>query len=227
MRGAHDPLRIERAEGPWLYASNGLKLLDAGSGAVVVNVGQGRREIAEVAARTIAKLDYIVPVWTSPERERLVERLSRWTPAGLTRFFFTSGGSESVEAALKFAILYHHVRGEKSKTKIIGRRFSYHGNTIAALSVGGSARRADYEGVLLDWPKIDPSYCYRCPWGKSYPSCELDCAAALEKEILKHGAGSIAAFIAEPMMGSSGGVVPPVKEYCRKFARYAPATTCC
>ena len=126
-------------------------------------------------------LDYIVPVWTSPERERLVERLTRWTPAGLTRFFFTSGGSEAVEAALKFAILYHKARGKRSKNKIIGRRFSYHGNTIAALSAGGSGRRADYEHVLLDWPKIDPTYCYRCPWGKTYPSCDLDCADRARK----------------------------------------------
>jgi adenosylmethionine-8-amino-7-oxononanoate aminotransferase len=70
---------------------------------------------------------------------------------------------------------------------------------------------------LLDWPKIDPTYCYRCPWGKTYPSCDLDCATALEKEILKNGPDSIAAFIAEPMMGSSGGVVPPVKEYWPKI----------
>ena len=85
------------------------------------------------------------------------------------------------------------------------------------MSAGGSGRRADYEHILLDWPKIDPTYCYRCPWGKTYPSCDLDCAAALEKEILNHGADSIAAFIAEPMMGSSGGVVPPVKEYWPKI----------
>src|SRR5208337_2991948 len=91
MRGPHDPIRIERAEGPWLYASDGNKILDAGGGAVVVNIGQGRREIAEVAARTIANLDYIVPVWTSPERERLVERLSRWALAGLTGFFGGGG----------------------------------------------------------------------------------------------------------------------------------------
>jgi len=108
MRGPHDPLRIERAEGPWLYASNGLKILDAGGGAVVVNIGQGRCEIAEVAARTIANLDYIVPVWTSPERERLVERLSRWTPAGLTRFFFTSGGSEANYTAMLCALTRAH-----------------------------------------------------------------------------------------------------------------------
>src|SRR5271156_3298534 len=155
MRGPHDPIRIERAEGPWLYASDGNKILDAGGGAVVVNIGQGRREIAEVAARTIANLDYIVPVWTSPEREKLVDRLTRWTPPGLTRFFFTSGGGEGVRAALMFAILYNKARGKQSKSKIIGRRFSYRGNTIAALSAGGGGRRAGYEPLLRAWAEMD------------------------------------------------------------------------
>jgi adenosylmethionine-8-amino-7-oxononanoate aminotransferase len=213
MRGPHDPLFIERAEGAYLYTRDGHKILDGGAGAVVVNIGQGRAEIAEVARDTIARLDYVVPVWSSPERGRLAARLANWTPGDLKRFFFTSGGSESVEAALKFAILLHKTRGHASKSKIIGRRLSYHGNSLAALSAGGSARRADYEHVLLDWPKIGPSYCYRCPWGKSYPGCDIDCASALEQEILRQGADRVAAFIAEPMMGSSGGAVPPVKEY--------------
>ncbi|MGH7879658.1 MAG: aspartate aminotransferase family protein, partial [Candidatus Binataceae bacterium] len=74
-------------------------------------------------------------------------------------------------------------------------------------------RRADYEHVLFDWPHIDPPFCYRCPWEKSYPGCGIDCATALEREIERHGADAIAAFVAEPMMGASGGAVPPVKEY--------------
>jgi adenosylmethionine-8-amino-7-oxononanoate aminotransferase len=213
IRGPHEPIAIERAEGPWLYARDGRKILDAGAGAVVVNIGQGREEIADIARRTMARLDYVLPVWTSPERERLVERLARWTPAGIDRFFFTSGGSEANEAAFKFAILYHRVRGKPSKRKIIGRQFSYHGNTIAALSAAGTGRRVDYEHVLIDWPKIPPTYCYRCPWQKTYPGCDIDCAGALEKKINEEGADSIAAFIAEPMMGSSGGAVPPVREY--------------
>lgn len=213
IRGPWTPLHVERAEGAYLYTSDGHKILDAGSGAVVVNVGQGREELASIAEQTVRRLNYIVPVWISPERERLVERLARWTPPGLKRFFFTSGGSESVEMALKFAILYHKVKGEPSRSKIISRRFSYHGNTMGALSAGSSLRRADYEHVLFDWPKIPPSYCYRCPWEKTYPGCDLDCADALEREIERHGARNIAAFIAEPMMGASGGAVPPVKEY--------------
>lgn len=218
MRGAYEPLVIERAEGAYLFTREGRKILDAAAGAVVVNVGQGREEIARLAAETMARLDYVVPLWTSPERERLVKRLRGWTPEGLNRFFFTSGGSEAVEAALKFAILYQKARGRPAKSRIISRVLSYHGNTLGALSAGHGARRADYEHVLLDWPKIPPSYCYRCPFGKTYPGCGLDCATVLADEIRRHGAGTIAAFIAEPMMGASGGAVPPVAEYWPRIA---------
>jgi len=214
MKSPYAPLEIERAEGPWLYTRDGRKILDAGAGAVVVNIGQGRAEIARLAAEEIEHLNYVLPVWTTPARERLVARLARWTPPGLNRFFFTSGGSEAVEAAIKFAILYQKIKGRPTRRKIISRWFSYHGNTLAALSVGGNlARRADFEEVLFDWPHIGPPYCYRCPWDKTYPGCGIDCAQALEQEITRHGADSIAAFIAEPMMGATVGAVPPVKEY--------------
>ncbi len=214
MKSPFEPLVIERAEGPWLYTRESRKILDAGAGAVVVNIGQGREEVARVAAEEVAKVNYVLPVWSHPARERLTARLSRWTPPGLNRFFFCSGGSEAVEMAVKFALMYHKVYGRPSKKKIISRWLSYHGNTLGALSVGGNrTRRADYEHVLFDWPHIDPPFCYRCPWNKTYPGCGIDCATALEKEIEKHGADSIAAFIAEPMMGATGGAVPPVKEY--------------
>jgi adenosylmethionine-8-amino-7-oxononanoate aminotransferase len=215
----HQPLGIDRAEGPWLYTSDGRRILDAGAGAVVVNIGQGRAELAQVAAEQVKCLNYIVPVWSSAARERLTERLTAWTPAGLNRFFFTSGGSEAVEAALKFAIMYQKARGRPQKHKIISRWFSYHGNTLAALSIGGNiGRRADYEHVLFNWPHIGPPFCYRCPWGKTYPGCDIDCAIALEQEIVKQGPDSVAAFIAEPMMGATGGAVPPVSEYWPKLA---------
>ena len=214
MKSPYDPLAIDRAEGAWLFTRDGRRILDAGAGAVVVNIGQGREELAQLAAAEVARLNYVVPVWSTAARERLTRRLARWTPPGLNRFFFTSGGSEAVEAAIKFAIMYHKLRGRPGKKKIVSRWFSYHGNTLAALSVGGNrGRRADYEHVLFDWPHIDPPYCYRCPWGKTYPGCDLDCASALDAEIARHGADSIAAFIAEPMMGASAGVVPPVNEY--------------
>jgi adenosylmethionine-8-amino-7-oxononanoate aminotransferase len=214
MKSPYEPLVIERAEGAWLYTRDGRRILDAGAGAVVVNIGQGREEIARLAAEVVGRVNYVLPVWNTPDRERLCQRLARWTPPGLNHFFFASGGSEAVEASIKFALMYHKVHGRPQKKKIISRWFSYHGNTLGALSVGGNRlRRADYEQVLFDWPHIPPSYCYRCPWGKTYPGCGIECATALEEEIQRQGADSIAAFIAEPMMGATGGVVPPVKEY--------------
>ena len=82
--------------------------------------------------------------------------------------------------------------------------------------------------MLFDWPKIKPSYCYRCPWDKTYPGCDIDCANALEEEIKRQGEDKIAAFIAEPMMGSAGGAVPPVKEYWPRLRRdLSIATACC
>ncbi|MGZ6176336.1 MAG: aminotransferase family protein [Candidatus Binataceae bacterium] len=218
IRGPFEPLLIDHAKGAWLYTVDGGKILDAAGGAVVINIGQGREEIAQLMAEEVRLANYVVPIWSTPQRQRLVERLARWTPPGLSRFFFTSGGSEVVEAALKFALMYHKVHGRPQRTKIIAREASYHGNSIAALSVGGSLRRADYEHVLFDWPKIKPSYCYRCPWDKTYPGCNIDCAEALEAEIKRHGEDTIAAFIAEPMMGSAGGSVPPVKEYWPRLA---------
>ena len=121
--------------------------------------------------------------------------------------------------AIKFAMLYQKVKGKPSKKKIISRQFSYHGNTLGALSAGSSLRRADYEHVLFDWPKIPPSFCYRCPWGKTYPSCDIDCANALEEEIRKQGADNIAAFMAEPMMGAAGGAVPSGQGILAEAAR--------
>jgi adenosylmethionine-8-amino-7-oxononanoate aminotransferase len=214
MKSPYEPLVIERAEGAWLYTRDGRRILDAGAGAVVVNVGQGREEIARLAGEVVGRVNYVLPVWNTPDRERLCQRLARWTPPGLNHFFFASGGSEAVEASIKFALMYHKLKGRPQKKKIISRQLSYHGNTLGALSVGGNvSRRADYEHVLFDWPHIPPSYCYRCPWGKTYPGCAIECATALEDEIQRQGADSIAAFIAEPMMGATGGVVPPVKEY--------------
>jgi adenosylmethionine-8-amino-7-oxononanoate aminotransferase len=217
--GSGEPLYIDRAEGAYLFTRDGRKLLDAAGGSIVVNVGQGREELAEVAREQVRQLSYVLPVWLSPARERLVQRLRKWTPAGLDRFFFTSGGSEAVEAALKFAFLYQRVRGRPKKTRIISRWLSYHGNSFAALSVGGNrGRRADFESVLTPWPKIPPTYCYRCPWHLTPPSCGIECAQALEKEIQAQGAENIAAFVAEPIVGSSGAVIPPVAEYWPQIA---------
>jgi adenosylmethionine-8-amino-7-oxononanoate aminotransferase len=126
---------------------------------------------------------------------------------------------------MKLAHQYHLERGKEGKYRIISRWISYHGNTIGALSMSGrTAWRREFTPYLQNFPKIHPPYCYRCPYGKSYPSCGIACAEDLERVITLEGAEGIAAFIAEPVIGTSAaGVTPPpeyyprIREICDKY----------
>ncbi len=218
-RGA-PPLAIARAEGAYLFTADGRRILDASGGAIVANIGHGRREVAEVAARALEQVSYVVPPFATESRMRLTERLrERWLPAGLTRFFPTSGGSESVDAAMRLARQHHLAAGRASRWKVIARRISYHGATIATLGVGGHGkRRAGFEPLYPEHPKAPACYCLRCPLGKTYPSCDVACADAVEEVIRAEGADSVAAFLAEPVVGSSGGALDPPPEYWPRLA---------
>ncbi len=224
-RGA-PPFPVERAEGSYLITPDGRRILDAAGGAIVVNIGHGRDEVAEVAGRSLKDLTYVVPTFATESRARLIERLAgRWLPEGLTRVSFTSGGSESVDAAIRLARLHHLTAGRSERWKIIGRELSYHGVTLSALAAGGHAqRRAPYEPLLLDFPKAPSHYCLTCALGRTTPDCREEAADKLEEVILREGPETVAAFIAEPVVGSAGGaVVPPagywprVAEICRKY----------
>ncbi|HKC51832.1 MAG TPA: aspartate aminotransferase family protein [Myxococcota bacterium] len=214
------PLRIARAEGAWLYTEEGQAILDAAGGAIVANVGHGRREVAEAYAREVERVTYVVPPFATESRVRLVERLvSRWLPAGLTRVAFTSGGSESVDAAIRIARAHHVAAGRPGRWKVIGRELSYHGTTLATLAIGGHAkRRAGFEPWLAELPKAPACYCWRCPLGKTYPSCRTACAGEVEKAIVAAGPETVAAFIAEPIGGSTAGALVPPDEYWPEVA---------
>jgi adenosylmethionine-8-amino-7-oxononanoate aminotransferase len=220
------PFAIDRAEGAYLIAPDGRRILDAAGGAIVVNIGHGRREVADVAASTLERLTYVVPTFATEAKTRLVERLTEhWLPPGLTRASFTSGGSESVEAALRLARLHHVCAGRSKRWKIIGRDLSYHGITLAALAVGGhTPRRKGYEPLLQDFPKVGAHYCLKCSLGRHSEGCREKAADSLEDLILREGPDTVAAFIAEPVVGSAGGaLVPPdgywprVAEICRQY----------
>jgi len=220
------PFAIERAEGAYLITPDGRRILDAAGGAIVVNIGHGRREVAEVAARALEQLTYVVPTFATEAKTSLVERLTeRWLPAGLTRASFTSGGSESIEAAMRLARLHHVCAGRPERWKVIGRELSYHGITLAALAAGGHAgRRKGYEPLLLDFPKARSHYCLECSLGRTTPDCREEAADGVEEVILREGPDSVAAFLAEPVVGSAAGaLVPPdgywprVAEICRKY----------
>jgi len=219
-RADAQPLRIARAEGAWLYTEEGQAILDASGGAIVSNVGHGRREVAEAYARELERLSYVLPPFATESRVRLVERLvSRWLPPGLVRVGFTSGGSESVDTALRVARLHHVAADRPGRWKVIARDLSYHGTTLATLAVGGhQKRRKGFEPWLAELPKAPACYCFRCPLGKTWPSCASACADEVEAAILAADPDTVAAVIAEPIGGSTAGALVPPDDYWPKLA---------
>jgi adenosylmethionine-8-amino-7-oxononanoate aminotransferase len=220
------PFPIARARGAYLYTPDDRPILDAAGGAIVVNIGHGRSEVADAVAKALEQVTYVVPTFATEAKTALVERLTeRWLPDGITRASFTSGGSESIEAAIRLARLHHVCAGRPERWKIIGRDLSYHGITLAAMAAGGHApRRKGYEPLLLDFPKIRSHYCLECSLGRTEQDCREEAADALEEAILREGPDTVAAFLAEPVVGSAAGaVVPPdgywprVAEICRKY----------
>ena len=214
------PIPIARTEGCWLVLPDGRRLLDAAGGALVANVGHGRTEVVEAMARTLARTDYVVPPFATDERVRLVERLvDRWLPAGITRVLLTSGGSESVDAALRLARQHHVAAGRPERWKLIGRALSYHGTTLGTLAVGGHPKRRQGLAPLLGaWPKAPACDCLRCPLGLALPACGIACVDAVEQAILREGPETVAAVIAEPIVGSTAGALVPPDDYWPRLA---------
>lgn len=206
---------LDRATGIYCYDSDGKRYIDGMGGVAVVSIGHGVEEVRAAALRQMDKVSFAHPFhWKNEPHMELTEKIASMAPAGLSSVFMCSGGSEATETALKMARQYHVERGALSKSKVIARWTSYHGNTLGALSMSGMpARRADYLPLLLDFPHIAACNCYRCPFGKVYPDCNLACAQDLEQTILKEGAENISAFIAEPIVGAAGGALTPPPGY--------------
>lgn len=208
--------KIVRGEGIYLYDDKGNKYIDGCSGSAVANIGHGNEEIAEVAAQQIKKVAFThLSRFTAEPIEECARKVAEMTPRDLNHVYFVSGGSEATEACIKLARQYFKERdGKTSKWKVISRWTSYHGATIGALSMSGTiGRRKIYDPYLCDFPKINQAYCYRCPYRSEYPKCGVACAYELEREILRWGPENVAAFIAEPVIGSAAPAVHPPQEY--------------
>lgn len=203
---------IVRGEGCYLYDETGKRYLDGCGGAFVVNIGHGVAEIGEAMAEQAKQVAYLNgTAFTSRPVEELSATLARLVPGDLELGYYLSSGSEAVEAALKLARQYWVEKGKPSKHKIIALKPSYHGNTLLALSASAREHyKVVYKEWLVDVLTIPAPYPYRCGCAGCEPDC-LGCSGeALEDMILQAGADNIAAFIAEPVGGSStGGSVPP------------------
>lgn len=214
-RPGTQPFAIERAEGAYLITPDGKRILDAAGGAIVSNIGHGRAEVGAAYARAVTDVSFAVPPFATPDRVRLVDRLRKnWLPEELSRVMFTSGGSESMDAAIRLVRQHFLSSGQPERWKVIGRDFSYHGATLATLGIGGhEKRRAPFAPWLPDLPKAPACFCTHCPLGKTHPGCAVACAEELDRVIDQAGPDSVAAFVAEPISGSTIGAVSPPDDY--------------
>jgi adenosylmethionine-8-amino-7-oxononanoate aminotransferase len=214
-RLGHDYPVVDRGQGCYLYDSTGKCYLDASGGALVVNIGHGVAEIVEAMATQARRVSFAHGTqFTSEPLEAYAAAVGDVSPVPDPRVYLVSGGSEAVETALKLARQVCVARGEPGRYKIVARWSSYHGATLGALSASGrTPLRRPYAPLLADFPHIPPAYCYRCPLGGTYPSCGVVCADALEVEILRQGPETVAAFIAEPVVGATLAAAVPPPEY--------------
>jgi adenosylmethionine-8-amino-7-oxononanoate aminotransferase len=203
------------ARGVWIEDSKGHRYLDASGGAIVVNVGHGREEIAKAVYEQILACHYVHPtMFTTRATEALASALATHSPQGLERFYFLSSGSEAVETAIKLARQIHSANGRPQRFRLVARWKSYHGLTLGALSaMGRTAFRVPYAPLLSDAVHIPPPYCLRCSFGLSYPACDLRCALAFAETIENVGPDIVSAFIAETVSGGTLAAYPPPEGY--------------
>jgi adenosylmethionine-8-amino-7-oxononanoate aminotransferase len=214
------PAVAVRGEGPYVIDADGRRYLDACGGSAVSCLGHSHPEVIAAIHRQVDRLAFAYSgFFTSEPAEALAETLIRTAPHGLTHVFYTSGGSEACESALKLARQYFVEIGQPKRHRFIARLQSYHGNTLGALAVGGNLfRRLTFEPLLTPAAHISPCYAYR---GKRVDESLEDygkrVADELETAILKLGPESVAGFLAEPVVGATLGAVPPVPGYFKRI----------
>ena len=212
------PPIIVRGEGPYIWDARGKRYLDALSGLFVVQVGHGRVELAEAAARQASELAFF-PIWSyaHPQAIELAARLAEFAPGDLNRIFFTTGGGEAVESAWKLAKQFFKLTGKPTKHKVISRAVAYHGTPQGALSITGvPAMKQDFEPLVPGAHKAANTNFYRAPeHGDDIEAFSRWAADQIEHAIVMEGPDTVAAVFLEPVQ-NSGGCIPPPPGY---FAR--------
>jgi taurine-pyruvate aminotransferase len=221
---------FERADGCFLYDSDGRAFLDAGGGLWNVNVGYGRQEIARAAYEQLQRLPYYPHSQINEPATRLAAKLAELLPAdevhgNLSRVFYSNSGSEANETAFKVARQAQRQRHPgQNRYKIIARYQGYHGFTMGALSATGQVgRRTPYEPLVPGFLHVDPPYCYRCPLGRQLPECGIACVDEFDTIIRREGPETVAAVVVEPVIGGGGVIVPPddylprLREICDRY----------
>ena len=193
---------------------DGKEYIDAFSSLWNVVIGHGQEQVADAITQQLGKLEYYSPFFgfASEPAIELAAKVVGLMPEdwGMGRVMFTCGGSETNDTNIKLARIYWAAKGKDDKKKIISRNLAYHGVTFGALSATGiEFFKTHFDPLPPGFSHIMPPYCYRCELNLTYPECEVGCAKQLEEAILKEGPDTVAAFIAEPVMGTGGVIIPP------------------
>ena len=217
---APPPPEAVRAEGVRIFDAAGKSYIDAAGGAAVSCLGHGHPRVLEALRDALDRLQYLhTGSFTHGAMEELASVLVEQAPDGLEKAFFVSSGSEAVESALKLARQYFLEIGQPDRHRFIARRQSYHGNTLGALAVGGNAmRRAPYQPLLMPASHIAPAYAYRDQGAdETEEAYGLRVADELEAEIQRLGPETVAAFIAEPVVGATLGAAAAPAGYFKRI----------
>mgnify|MGYP002713184079 CR=1 FL=1 len=227
MTEARKPMIIARGDGVYVYDIDGNKYLDSQGGLWCVNVGYNRPEMIKAVSEQVATLPYyqtFTDFSNPPAIELSAKIISMLEPENMRKLMFTSGGSDSTESALKLSRQYWKLKGQPEKSKFISLRNAYHGVHMAGTSVTdtGVHKRA-FEPVLPGCYQVDSPFLYRNPWSQDPEELGAICAGILEREIQSQGPDMVAAFIAEPVQGAGGVIVPPanywplIREVCDRY----------
>jgi adenosylmethionine-8-amino-7-oxononanoate aminotransferase len=211
--------RAVRAEGVYIFDASGKRYIDASGGAAVTAIGHGHPAVIAAIREQAGRLASIhTSFFTTEPAEALAEHLVERAPAGISHAVFVSGGGEAMETALKMARQWALETGQPQRTRFVGRRQSYHGNTLGALAVSGNRwRREPFAPLLFDVTHVSPCYAYREQGaGESDEGYAERLARELDRSIVVAGADTILAFIAEPVVGATLGAVPAVPGYFRR-----------
>src|SRR5215471_12128571 len=210
------PLVMARADGVHYWDVHGKRYLDALSGIYVVSVCHNNRRVIDAIRAQLDTLCFSPPMHgTNPLAVQLATMLAELAPGDLSAVKFQCGGSEVTEAAIKLARQYHKLTGNPGKYKVISRYLSWHGSTMGSLSASGlKGRKTVNEPLAPGFVHVFPPTCYRCPFGKTYPSCEITCATLVEQVIQMEDPATVAAVMVEPI-GHTGGIIDPPPEYLR------------
>jgi putrescine---pyruvate transaminase len=202
---------ITRAEGIYIWDSEGNRILDGMAGLWCVNVGYGRAELAEAAARQLRELSFYNSFFktATPPAIELATRLSALAGPGYAQIFFANSGSEAIDTCIRMVRQFWLLQGRPGKQTIISRQYSYHGSTLAAAAAGGIAEMHEQAGTLPGFSHVAAPYWYGQGGELSPAEFGRAAALALEQRILELGADNVAAFFGEPIQGSGGVIIPP------------------